>query len=59
MVGDRWRDVEAGRNAGCKTILIDNGYHEKLPAHDPDVRVSSLREAADWILRIAPKGMCL
>ncbi len=23
MVGDRWRDVEAGRRAGCTTIFID------------------------------------
>ena len=23
MVGDRWRDVEAGRRAGCRTVLID------------------------------------
>ncbi len=51
LVGDRWRDVEAGYNAGCKTILVDSGYNEKMPAHPPDARVGSLREAADWILR--------
>jgi D-sedoheptulose 7-phosphate isomerase len=56
MVGDRWRDIEAGYNAGCKTILIDYGYSEKAPAHVPDLRVGSLREAADWIIRSAPKG---
>jgi D-sedoheptulose 7-phosphate isomerase len=56
MVGDRWRDIEAGYNAGCKTILIDYGYSEKPPAHAPDLRVASLREAADWIIRSAPKG---
>jgi D-sedoheptulose 7-phosphate isomerase len=56
MVGDRWRDIEAGYNAGCKTILIDYGYSEKSPAHAPDLRVGSLREAADWIIRSAPKG---
>jgi D-glycero-D-manno-heptose 1,7-bisphosphate phosphatase len=56
MVGDRWRDIEAGYNAGCKTILIDYGYSEKSPAHVPDLRVGSLREAADWIIRSAPKG---
>jgi D-glycero-D-manno-heptose 1,7-bisphosphate phosphatase len=50
MVGDRWRDVEAGRRAGCRAvILIDHGYDEE-PAAEPDVRVSSLTEAADWIL---------
>jgi D-glycero-D-manno-heptose 1,7-bisphosphate phosphatase len=50
MVGDRWRDVEAGRRAGCRAvILIDRGYDEARTA-EPDIRVSSLIEAADWIL---------
>ena len=26
MVGDRWRDVDAGAAAGCRTIWIDRGY---------------------------------
>jgi D-sedoheptulose 7-phosphate isomerase len=56
MVGDRWRDIEAGYNAGCKTILIDYGYSERPPERAPDMRVSSLREAADWIIRSTPKG---
>jgi D-sedoheptulose 7-phosphate isomerase len=56
MVGDRWRDVDAGYNAGCKTILIDYGYSERPPDHEPDLRVGSLREAADWIIRATPKG---
>jgi D-sedoheptulose 7-phosphate isomerase len=56
MVGDRWRDIEAGYNAGCRTILIDYGYSEKPPGHDPDLRVRSLREAADWIIRTTNKG---
>jgi len=49
MVGDRWRDIEAGMSAGCKTIFIDYGYNEK----DPDVvnyRVKSITEAAQIIL---------
>lgn len=28
LVGDRWRDMEAGHAAGCRTILIDYGYDE-------------------------------
>jgi D-sedoheptulose 7-phosphate isomerase len=56
MVGDRWRDIEAGYNAGCRTIFIDYGYAEKPPDRVPDVRVESLREAADWILHSAPIG---
>jgi D-glycero-D-manno-heptose 1,7-bisphosphate phosphatase len=50
MVGDRWRDVEAGQAAGCKTVWIDRGYRERGPAAAPHARVASLAEAADWIL---------
>jgi len=49
MVGDRWRDVDAGNAAGCSTFLIDYGYGERAPA-GPFRRVSSLREAADAIM---------
>ncbi len=49
MVGDRWRDVEAGARAGCATVFIDYGYAERQPAH-PDHRVRSLPEAAQIIL---------
>lgn len=49
MVGDRWRDIEAGRRAGCRTIMIGSGYGaaHKSP---PDTAVASLSEAVDWIL---------
>lgn len=50
MVGDRWRDVEAGKRASVRaTVLIDCGYREPMPV-EPDVRVDSLRQAAEWIL---------
>ena len=51
MVGDRWRDMDAGRSAGCATILIDFDYDERSPAETPTRRVSSLREAVDSIVR--------
>jgi D-glycero-D-manno-heptose 1,7-bisphosphate phosphatase len=51
MVGDRWRDVEAGQSAGCRTVFIDAGYEERQPARAPDARVHSLREAVNWILQ--------
>ena len=57
MVGDRWRDVEAGQNAGCQTILIDGQYEEKAPAQPPDVKVRSLEEAVNWILQMSRKGV--
>jgi D-glycero-D-manno-heptose 1,7-bisphosphate phosphatase len=44
MVGDRWRDIEAGRRAGCRSLLIGNGYSEGL-ASLPDDVVGSLSEA--------------
>ena len=50
LIGDRWRDVDAGSNAGCKTVWIDRGYAEQAPASVPDARVGSLPEAVDWIL---------
>jgi D-glycero-D-manno-heptose 1,7-bisphosphate phosphatase len=50
MIGDRWRDVEAGANAGCATVWIDCGYREKRSSVEPSARVNSLRAAADWVL---------
>lgn len=49
MVGDRWRDVEAGRAAGCRTVFIDYHYREREPVA-PDAIVHSLTDAANWIL---------
>jgi D-glycero-D-manno-heptose 1,7-bisphosphate phosphatase len=50
MVGDRWRDIDCGHAAGCRTILIDYGYDEAL-RRAPDFRAQSLLEAAHLILR--------
>jgi D-glycero-D-manno-heptose 1,7-bisphosphate phosphatase len=49
MVGDRWRDIDAGHAAGCRTILIDYAYDEAL-RQPPDHRVKTLGQAADIIL---------
>jgi D-glycero-D-manno-heptose 1,7-bisphosphate phosphatase len=49
MVGDRWRDIDCGHAAGCRTILIDYAYDEPLK-QKPDYRASSLLEAARIIL---------
>ncbi len=50
MIGDRWRDVEAGYQAGCKTVWINRGYQEREPLSAPDKEVKNLSEAAAWIL---------
>jgi D-glycero-D-manno-heptose 1,7-bisphosphate phosphatase len=49
MVGDRWRDVEAGRRAGCRTLFVDCSYRETPPS-SYDFRVGSLLEASGIIL---------
>jgi D-glycero-D-manno-heptose 1,7-bisphosphate phosphatase len=51
LIGDRWRDIDAGAAAGCRTILIDRAYRERPPLHSPDARFGTLREAAGWIMR--------
>jgi D-glycero-D-manno-heptose 1,7-bisphosphate phosphatase len=45
VVGDRWRDIDAGRAAGCRTVLIDCGYNERPPLQPPDLLAGSLLEA--------------
>jgi len=49
MVGDRWRDVEAGHAAGCRTVFLDHGYDERQPVA-PDAVVTSLAAAVSVIL---------
>ena len=50
MIGDRWRDVAAGKSAGCKTVFIDYGYNEQQP-DSADYKVSSLYEASILITK--------
>jgi D-glycero-D-manno-heptose 1,7-bisphosphate phosphatase len=45
MVGDTWRDMQAGRSAQCTTILIG-----KDDMDDADLTAASLSEAVDLIL---------
>ncbi len=49
IVGDRWRDIEAGRAAGIRTVFIDRGYAERL-ANEPDLVVGELADAVSWLL---------
>ena len=51
MIGDRWRDVDAGASAGCAMVWIDYGYRDKSPAAEASAKVDSIRAAVDWILR--------
>ncbi|MDB5192625.1 MAG: hydrolase, HAD-superfamily, subfamily [Segetibacter sp.] len=52
MIGDILNDVEAGKSAGCKTILIDNGNETEWQVDDkrsPDFIVKTFLEAANCI----------
>jgi D-glycero-D-manno-heptose 1,7-bisphosphate phosphatase len=51
MVGDRWRDVECGERAGCRTVFIDRGYDEPRPP-SPSLTVAELPLAVPWILNL-------
>jgi len=53
MIGDRWRDVDCGANAGCQTIFIDYGYREPL-RQKPDFTVQTFPQAARIILAPNP-----
>jgi D-glycero-D-manno-heptose 1,7-bisphosphate phosphatase len=50
MIGDRWKDIEAGIDAGCKTIWLCNDYDEPKPPRSADFTATSLSEAAEWII---------
>ncbi|MEX2528462.1 MAG: HAD-IIIA family hydrolase [Gemmatimonadota bacterium] len=52
MVGDRWRDVGAGKRAGCFTVFIDRDYAEPL-TEIPDATCTDLPQAVAIILRHA------
>ncbi|MGA2764786.1 MAG: HAD-IIIA family hydrolase [Spirochaetia bacterium] len=49
MIGDRWKDIEAGRRAGCRTVLIHNHYSEANRS-SPTYTVNSFEEAVSVIL---------
>jgi D-glycero-D-manno-heptose 1,7-bisphosphate phosphatase len=51
LIGDRWRDIDAGAAAGCRTVLIDYRYAEREPSSCPDAVVASLAEAVDWVMQ--------
>jgi D-glycero-D-manno-heptose 1,7-bisphosphate phosphatase len=48
IIGDRWRDIDAGVAAGISTVLIDRGYGELLNAL-PDHIAPDLARAVEWV----------
>ena len=56
IIGDRWRDVEAGRRAGCQTVFIDYGYSEPRPEPPANYTCLNLPSAVAWILNQTMNG---
>lgn len=62
FIGDILNDVEAGRRAGCRTILIDNGNETEWqlsPERSPHYIVTDLSEAAQVITSVDIKPVIL
>jgi len=53
LVGDRWRDIDCGANAGVRTVLIDRHWHERASDHPPDFRAPHITGAVECILTAA------
>jgi len=53
MVGDADKDIEAGKAAGCRTILVE-GDVQKEPTVHADYQCENLKKAVDIILSQAP-----
>ena len=51
MIGDRWKDMEAGKAVACKTILVRYSEYTEDNARAADAVVESLFEAAQLILK--------
>jgi len=48
VIGDTWKDIGAGRAAGCKTILIRRKYNKDLQ-EGYDFEVNNLKETVEII----------
>jgi D-glycero-D-manno-heptose 1,7-bisphosphate phosphatase len=48
LIGDRWKDIDAGAAAGCNTVFLEYGYDEKLRIK-PDHTISQLAELVPLI----------
>jgi D-glycero-D-manno-heptose 1,7-bisphosphate phosphatase len=60
MIGDILNDVEAGKRAGCRTILLDNGNETEWIMNEwrtPDLTASNIYEAASLIKASSKKAV--
>ncbi len=49
MIGDRWKDIEAGKRAGCSTIFVDYKYAETSPSLESDYTVNDVSKILEII----------
>lgn len=56
MVGDRWRDMDAGTAAGCQTIFVDRGYQEQPPKNSPDLVIHEMGQLVAAVAQLAGKA---
>jgi phosphoglycolate phosphatase-like HAD superfamily hydrolase len=57
MLGDILDDVEAGRRAGCRTVLVDNGHETEWRPGElrvPHHRAPDFAAAAQWVAAARP-----
>jgi len=52
VIGDRWRDIDCARGAGCRAIFIERGCEESL-REAPDFTVANFGDAVNALLRDA------
>ena len=48
LIGDRWKDIDAGAAAGCNTVFLEYEYDEKLRTK-PDHTISQLAQLVPLI----------
>lgn len=64
MIGDKATDVEAGQQAGCRTVLLKSGYGERVLAGEyqwpvqPNFVAPTLVEAIAWVLEALATPIC-
>ena len=54
IIGDRWRDIQAGEKVGCKTIYLDYNYKDIKPKN-PDFITHKLLNAVYIIEKLQNK----
>jgi len=54
MIGDSWKDMAAGKQSGCRSILLDRSYNQGTEA---DFIVADVPAAVELILRLTREGV--